>query len=267
MLSDPDATETVGSPVESALYFGKLPRALVRNPAIGVRAKVLYALLDDYASRKEGEAWPSRKRLAADLGCSPASVTNALTELVSAGWLTRRQRYREDGSQASNAYLLHAQPVQHVSAPPTNQLRGGGTNPLRGTPTNQLVAIKDNHNEVEPLGSNHGEAVVDPALLHQHAATLVYDATGGAINFGAVMAIAKWVIYDRGVHVDTAANAMVRLYQLGKPITRSTVGQLLDGHIDANGGQRRDRRTETLMREFNGGAATGATQIEGGLWN
>ena len=80
-------TETISR----ARRFSQLPDALIddkRVSHVGVR---MWAKLDRYAGQ-DGRAFPSRARLAEDLGCSLQTVTRILSELVSTGWITRTRR-------------------------------------------------------------------------------------------------------------------------------------------------------------------------------
>lgn len=61
-----------------------------------------------------------------------------------------------------------------------------------------------------------------------------YERTGKGFKFVAVRAIAKWAIHDRGADPGTVEAALVGVHELGKPITRQTVAQWLDGHIGPN---------------------------------
>lgn len=118
--------------------YGRTPRNLLREPRVSMRAKVLYALLDDYAGA-DGKAFPSRALLAASLACSVSAVAKALAELERWGWLLREHRFREDGSQTSTLYTLGA------GRDPVDVTTGGGgrvdTPPVSG----------GTHQEGEPL--------------------------------------------------------------------------------------------------------------------
>lgn len=61
-----------------------------------------------------------------------------------------------------------------------------------------------------------------------------YERTGKAFKFVAVRSIAKWAIHDRGADPGSVEAALVGVHELGKPITRQTVAQWLDGHIGPN---------------------------------
>lgn len=78
-----------------------------------------------------------------------------------------------------------------------------------------------------------------PTTPEQQATAAAYERTGKAFNFVAVRGIAKWAIHDRGETTDAVENAIVGVYELGRPVMKSTVGQWLDGIIGPNGARRR----------------------------
>lgn len=70
-----------------------LPQFILEK-SITFGAKVMYALLCNYASEKD-HCWPSHATLAARLSCSVSSVKNYLTELVRENLIAiRREKYR-----------------------------------------------------------------------------------------------------------------------------------------------------------------------------
>ena len=70
----------------------------------------------------------------------------------------------------------------------------------------------------------------DNQTPHHRATDKAYEATGKAFNFIAVRTMTKWMLEERGLTEDQATQAIVDLYQLGKPISKQTLGQLIDGY-------------------------------------
>lgn len=66
---------------------------------------VLHTLME-YVNHKTGECWPSLKSLASKSRLSVSTVQRALRELLAAGLLKKKARYRQDGSQTSNIYVI-----------------------------------------------------------------------------------------------------------------------------------------------------------------
>ncbi|MBI4941869.1 MAG: helix-turn-helix domain-containing protein [Actinobacteria bacterium] len=73
-------------------WFAQVPDDLVTDKRLSSNAVRVWIRLDKYAGRgQDGSAMPSRGKLAADLDMSERSVSRALSELVAAGWITRRR--------------------------------------------------------------------------------------------------------------------------------------------------------------------------------
>lgn len=85
--------------------FAMTPEWVLDAP-ISDRAKVLYAMLSRYADDK-GSAFPGRKRLAERLGVTLPTLDKAMRELIEIDALEVVPRFRADGGQTSNGYLIH----------------------------------------------------------------------------------------------------------------------------------------------------------------
>ncbi len=72
--------------------FVKFPTSVLKDKSLSAWARLLYPLLIDY--RTERGIFPGRDRLADDLGVSIPTVDRALTELCSAGLLTKMRQGR-----------------------------------------------------------------------------------------------------------------------------------------------------------------------------
>lgn len=69
------------------------------------RALQLYTLLGLYRNNQTGAAFPSRKTLAAEMGCSESSITRGIKILVAAGALRVETRNTRNG-RTSNLYYI-----------------------------------------------------------------------------------------------------------------------------------------------------------------
>jgi predicted transcriptional regulator len=69
------------------------------------RAIAVYLYLEDRANKK-GECWPSVKTMAEDLKLSKSTIRRGIKDLVKAGLLTTKQRYRENGGHSSLCYTI-----------------------------------------------------------------------------------------------------------------------------------------------------------------
>ena len=69
------------------------------------RAKTVYIYLRD-RSDQDGTCWPGVKTIAKELKLSTRTVQRAIKDLEQAGLVTRKYRYRENGSHTSNLYCI-----------------------------------------------------------------------------------------------------------------------------------------------------------------
>lgn len=69
------------------------------------RAYAVYIYLDERAN-KNGECWPSVKRIADDIKMSPATVRRAIKDLRKAGLIKTEQRYRGYGEYSSLLFKI-----------------------------------------------------------------------------------------------------------------------------------------------------------------
>jgi len=69
------------------------------------RAKAVYMYLCD-RTNASGTCWPGIKRMAKDLHLSTSTVKRSLDDLTKHGYITKKPRYRENGSHSSNLYVV-----------------------------------------------------------------------------------------------------------------------------------------------------------------
>ena len=81
-------------------FFG----SIYADPDLPHRARTVYMYLRDRAGG--GSCWPGVKTIARDLHLSPRTVQRALNDLERAGYIQRQRRHRENGSCASNLYII-----------------------------------------------------------------------------------------------------------------------------------------------------------------
>ena len=97
--------------------FGPILPQFILEKRITLGAKVMYALLCNYASEKD-HCWPSHATLASRLSCSISSVKNYLAELVRENLIAiRKEHYR------SSVYYL-IRPEHNDNADESNPERG-----------------------------------------------------------------------------------------------------------------------------------------------
>lgn len=150
-MSAPDAHPTAfgdvappspGDVLAPAAGFVRLPRAVLRAPGLSDRAKLLYALLLDYA-RQDGCCWPGLARLRADLGGGHNQLARAVRELEAGGLITRRRR----GFGKTTVYAFRPLPG------PAGPLPSTPPSPTRPAETRRTeILIGDFSSRLEKLG-------------------------------------------------------------------------------------------------------------------
>ena len=75
------------------------------DPELSSKAKIVLLYLHDRANQK-GESWYAVNTIAKDLRLSRSSVKRAMNELIQRGKVKKRARYRENGGNTSNMYVL-----------------------------------------------------------------------------------------------------------------------------------------------------------------
>ena len=106
-----------------------IPAWLLDAPGVGPRELQVYCVLALHADSKTGEAWPSRRRIAAI--CRVASVRTvdaALKQLVRAGAVRIVRRRSDDGDWASSIYTIVRTPrdAAQLAAPSSATSRATG---------------------------------------------------------------------------------------------------------------------------------------------
>ena len=86
-----------------------------------------------------------------------------------------------------------------------------------------------------------------PKAIEQATAEAAYERVGKAFNFMAVRQIIKWAIHERGDEPRTVEDACVAVHELGKPITKQTVAQYLDGRFGGKALHQRDPKSGMLV--------------------
>lgn len=94
--------------------------ALEQNTGGDPGAKLVLIALADHHNKSTGRCFPSRALLAKEAMCSESTVDRKLALLQKLGFITVERRYRANGSQTSNQYVLVTGEGANLT-PPTNQ--------------------------------------------------------------------------------------------------------------------------------------------------
>ena len=84
-------------------YFDHLYKA--SPDELPSRARAVYIYLKDRAGKGQG-CWPAVKTIASDFDLSRSTIKRALHDLTKAGLVVKEARYRENGSNTSNRFIL-----------------------------------------------------------------------------------------------------------------------------------------------------------------
>ena len=125
--------------------FEAVPHWLLLNTSVSAVALRLFLVLKKYANQ-QGTAFPSRARLAQDLGLTVKTITRARDELVTIGALCYQQRLDERGDSTSNLYHVHWERVIDCGF---LTLGGGVKNTLGGVKSTLGVGEKLPHGGVK----------------------------------------------------------------------------------------------------------------------
>src|SRR5690625_2197127 len=219
------------------------------------------------AREKHGvtSCYPGHEELSKMTGLSRRTIIRAISDLEAKKLLHRERRTRSNGSRSSDRYVLNLSATVSHSQGDTMTPRQEEPKCHPVTPQGETVSQPRCH-PVTPLieseykGSNRKvEKRSDKSETHQdqesenaqgqliylpqpekpkksqtpeqEATEIAYEHLGKAFAFIKVRGIVKWLIHERGLTVDRASQAVIDVYQMGKPITKQVMGQYIDGHL------------------------------------
>lgn len=77
----------------------------IYSEEISHRAVTVYMYLH-YRADKDGKCYPAISTISKELKLSKSTVKRAIQDLEKLGYLTRKERWRENGGRSSNMYYL-----------------------------------------------------------------------------------------------------------------------------------------------------------------
>jgi hypothetical protein len=161
----------------------------------------------DRAAAKE------RMRLAREAKRSGKNAKTSPPEGKSSG-KTDRARQKSASSQVSE--------VRSGEHSRTHLDLFGNPDPTRPDPTIEKRA--------HPTDGAGADEDTKPQTIEHRVTDWAYTKTDKAFDFIKTRAITKWAIHDKGADPNVVAKALVAVYEAGRPITKTTLGQYLDGH-------------------------------------
>lgn len=84
------------------------------------KAVLVFQNLISHMNYRTMECWPSLKKIAAECRLSVSSVQRGLRELLSAGLIRKKSRFRDNRSQTSNLYIIIAHVEERLDAAKEN---------------------------------------------------------------------------------------------------------------------------------------------------
>lgn len=214
--------------------------------------KFVLVVLGDYADERHS-CYPGQKHIAEMIGSSESSVRRSLKTLEDEGYIQRERRTRDNGSRTSDRYVL----AVNVTGRSKDGLTGHGDTPQPVRVTGRGKVSKNDQKSSPALGSvpvdngkptGHSDTPISflsqstipknrfdeskPSKVTpaQRVTTEAYEAVGKAFNYVAVMKLTEWMLRDRQLTEPQAVQAIVDTYRAGKPIIKTTLGQLIDGY-------------------------------------
>jgi hypothetical protein len=203
--------------------FTQIRNDVLRDERLSYRARGVLAVIlsrpDDWST--SAEALTRQGQEGRD------AIRTALTELESAGYLTRERRQDSNGRWSTQA-IVHDAPqshaVQESLLPPTTDFQASENQP------SVSQAISTNTEQEHSGPTDQRSAPADAPAPAQQVAKAVYEATNGMVNFLAVRAVAsKALRMPSAPTVEDVTAALVMLYGNGRPLTATTLGQALNG--------------------------------------
>lgn len=134
-----------------------LPQFILEMP-LSLGAKVMYALLCNYASDKD-HCWPSQKTLATRLACSVSSIKNYLAELVR----ERLIEVRHENYRSSVYYILQPEALRKGAAPAGDQPKSDSGQPESGHINNLSKQQEEKNTPLPPMKPERKDALSSSA--------------------------------------------------------------------------------------------------------
>lgn len=144
---------------------------------INPRDKFVLMALADYAN-DDMEAWPKQETLAEWTCFTRETINRALKALEESGFISSRQRYRDDGGFRTKKYKLHLRTMRAYTTPPVTKdhtpcdreshppvIESHSKNPQLGTPNRENLSSTDVDAPDEETTSSAREASNLPSSL------------------------------------------------------------------------------------------------------
>jgi hypothetical protein len=207
-------------------HFTQIRNDVLRDDRLSYRARGVLAVILSHA-----DGWSTSSEAIATAGREGRdAIRTALQELEDAGYLCREKRQDSQGRWATHQVIydaphLDAQPAL-FAAPTTDSQASVYQSSVSQAP------IEDH--EEQPSPAEKGEKPKPPADV---IASAVWDHTQGMVNYMAIRQVAGRALKVKDATPEKITAAMTKLYDDGRPITLTTVGQTLSRGSFKDAGQ------------------------------
>jgi hypothetical protein len=208
-------------------HFTQIRNDVLRDQRLSYRSRGVLAFI---LSNVDGWSVTSESLARETPGEGRDGIRTTLKELEDCGFLVR-QRVQDARGRWSTQSIIYDTPqvteqaalfdVNAQVAPKTDEPAPGEPAPDQPTPVEPSLK-KNTIPEQSPTGS--GTKPADPG---KDVATAVYDHAAGMVNFMAMRGIALRALKAKGATVEGVSAIMCKLYDDGRPITLTTVGQAM----------------------------------------
>lgn len=198
-------------------HFTQIRNDVLRDDRLSYRARGVLAVILSHA-----DGWSTNSEALADAGREGRdAIRTALQELEDAGYLRREKRRDSQGRVATQQIIydtphLDAQPALFDAPATENQATVNQA-------TVSQAPIEDQ--EEHPSPAERGESKPKPPA--DLIASAIWEHTQGMVNYMAVRQVAGRALKVKDATPERVIAAMAKLYDDGRPITFTTVGQAL----------------------------------------
>lgn len=208
-------------------HFTQIRNDVLRDDRLSYRARGILAVIlsqpDDWGTSAEALARQGPE--------GRDAIRSALSELEDAGYLVRERRQDGRGRWTTQAVVYDApqtdgQPALFQADEMAAKLSDSPTVTESQASVSQSSVSQAISTNTDLEHSPNGEAA-PPVAPQQAIATAVYDHAQGMINFMAVRQCATRALKVKGATPEAVQGAMISLWDQGRPLTLTTVGQAL----------------------------------------
>lgn len=139
-------------------------------------------------------------------------------------WRDKKKEQRAKGTAKSGRDL------QGRFSVPGGQVEESPGESTGESPLSRPVPSRPKVKRAHPADGAGADDEPKPQTIEHQVTDWAYTKTGKAFDFIKTRAITKWAIHDKAADPNTVAKALVAVYEAGRPITKTTLGQYLDGH-------------------------------------